>query len=196
MVVPQPRRALTQDVMRPSGAGGMLRPWCRADAEALRTACRSSPDLETQFGDFPPTTLARALQFIEHSLAFDDRTKNWAVVVDGVAVGNIGLSAIEWRHQTAWTYYWLATSARGRGLASQGLTAVTGWAFEAGLFRLELRHRTNNPASCGVATRCSFLAEGIERQKLQYGDSRFDVELHARLATDPATDVAPLTIRS
>jgi [ribosomal protein S5]-alanine N-acetyltransferase len=51
---------------------------------------------------------------------------------------------------------------------------------------LELGHRTNNPASCVVARRARFLVEGLERQKLRYGDERFDVELHARLATDPA----------
>lgn len=43
----------------------------------------------------------------------------------------------------------------------------------------------NNPASCVVAERADFIAEGLERAKLKYGDERFDVELHARLATDP-----------
>lgn len=56
----------------------------------------------------------------------------------------------------------------------------------AGRCELELGHRTNNPASCVVARRARFLVEGLERQKLRYGDERFDVELHARLATDPA----------
>jgi hypothetical protein len=36
-----------------------------------------------------------------------------------------------------------------------------------------------------VATSAGFLVEGLERQKLKYGDERFDVELHSRLATDP-----------
>jgi RimJ/RimL family protein N-acetyltransferase len=52
------------------------------------------------------------------------------------------------------------------------------------LFRLELGHRVNNPASCRVASRAGFLVEGLERQKLAYDGVRFDVELHARLATD------------
>ncbi|MBB3729097.1 hypothetical protein FHR33_004957 [Nonomuraea dietziae] len=59
------------------------------------------------------------------------------------------------------------------------------WAFaERGLFRLELGHRTNNPASCRVAVRAGFVAEGIERGKLVYDGVRYDVERHARLATD------------
>jgi RimJ/RimL family protein N-acetyltransferase len=40
-------------------------------------------------------------------------------------------------------------------------------------------------ASCRVASAAGFLAEGIERQKLRYGAERFDVQTHARLASDP-----------
>ncbi|WP_346425826.1 GNAT family N-acetyltransferase [Plantibacter flavus] len=80
------------------------------------------------------------------------------------------------------------TSARGGGLATRAVRTVADHAFREGLFRLELGHRVNNPASCGVATRAGFLPEGIERQKLAYGADRFDVELHARLATDPVPD--------
>ncbi|WP_235994945.1 GNAT family N-acetyltransferase [Nonomuraea montanisoli] len=53
-----------------------------------------------------------------------------------------------------------------------------------GLFRLELGHRVDNPASCRVAAKAGFLAEGIERGKLVYDGVRHDVERHARLATD------------
>lgn len=172
----------------------ILRPWRPSDADALRDACRSSPDLHTQFGDVRPDTLAGAHDVIEHALASGERSRNWAVVLDGVAVGNVGLSAIEWRHQTAWASYWLATSARGRAFASRGLCAVSDWAYAEGLFRLELGHRVNNPASCRVAGRAGYQAEGVERQKLRYGQERFDVELHARLATDPAPTVSALQL--
>lgn len=69
-------------------------------------------------------------------------------------------------------------AARATGLLAE-------WAFaERGLFRLELGHRTNNLASCKVALRAGFAAEGIERGKLVYDGVRHDVERHARLATD------------
>lgn len=172
----------------------LLRPWHRNDTEALRDACRASPDLQTQFGDAGPDTLVRAREFIEHSLVFNETRRNWAVVVNGLAVGNIGLSAIEWRHQTAWASYWLTPGVRGRGLASRGMVAATDWAFGEGIYRLELGHRVDNHASCRVADRAGFLPEGIERQKLRYGDTRYDVELHARLASDPRPDVVPLQL--
>lgn len=70
-------------------------------------------------------------------------------------------------------------------MATYGCEALARWAFgELGLFRLELGHRVNNPASCRVARAAGFLPEGLQRQKLAYEGVRYDVELHARLACD------------
>lgn len=175
----------------------VLRPWSSDDASALSAAFQTTPDLSTQFGDAELSSLAAAEAYIVQSLSSDERAKNWAVVADGVAIGNVGASAIEFRHETAWVYYWLAAGARGKGLATRALIAVADWAFQNGLYRLELGHRVNNPASCRVATAAGFRAEGIERQKLRYGDVRYDVETHARLASDPApatTQVPSITV--
>lgn len=168
----------------------VLRPWNRGDASALSNAFQSTPDLATQFGGANLSTRPAAETFIEQSLRFDEQVKNWAVVEDGVAVGNVGASAIEFRHETAWMYYWLAASARGKGYATGALIAASDWAFENGLYRLELGHRVNNPGSCRVATAAGFRVEGIEREKLRYGSDRYDVETHARLAVDPAPEAA------
>ncbi|GAA3027700.1 GNAT family N-acetyltransferase [Microbacterium dextranolyticum] len=172
-----------------------LRPWNSGDAAALSSAAQAAPDLATQFGGADLSTRVAAEAFIGQSLRFDERVKNWAIVDDGVAVGNVGASAIEYRHETAWMFYWLAADARGKGYATGALVAVSDWAFASGLYRLELGHRVNNPASCRVATAAGFRAEGVEREKLRYGEVRYDVETHARLATDaaPATNlVLPL----
>lgn len=163
-----------------------LRPWDTGDASALSEASRSASDLATQFGGVDLPSRAAAEAFIDRSLRFDEYVKNWAVVEDGIAVGNVGAAAIEFRHETAWMSYWLAPAARGKGYAAGALIAVSEWAFANGLYRLELGHRVNNPASCRVATAAGFLAEGIEREKLRYGEVRYDVETHARLVTDPA----------
>lgn len=168
----------------------LLRPWSATDADALLAAQRENDDLATQFG--PLADHAAAARFIEKTLRMDDTVQHWAVVVDGVAVGNVGLSAIEHRHDTAWVSYWLATVVRGRGLASRAVAAVAQRAFDDGSFRLELGHRVNNPASCRVAVAAGFAPEGVERLKLRYGQERFDVETHARLAVDPVPDVEPL----
>ncbi|MEH3090111.1 MAG: GNAT family protein [Microbacterium arborescens] len=163
-----------------------LRSWNSGDASALSEASQSTPDLAIQFGGADLSARTAAEAFIAQSLRFGEHVKNWAVVEDGVAIGNVGASAIEFRHETAWMFYWLAAGARGKGYATGALIAVSDWAFENGLYRLELGHRVNNPASCRVATAAGLRAEGIEREKLRYGGSRYDVETHARLASDPA----------
>ncbi|MFS0731369.1 GNAT family protein [Curtobacterium sp. 1P10AnD] len=172
----------------------VLRPWLVGDADALVAARASSDDLDTQFGPLPDADAAA--RFIETVLVTETDRQHRAIVVDGVAVGNVGLTAIEHRHDTAWVSYWLARSGRGRGLATRAVATVAERAFRDGLFRLELGHRVNNPASCRVATGAGFRSEGVERQKLRYGADRFDVETHARLATDPAPAVELLLVGS
>ncbi len=106
-----------------------------------------------------------------------------------VAVGNVAVGAIDRRHATGWVSYWITPAVRGTGAASRACRVLARWAFdEAGLFRLELGHRVNNPASCAVARAAGFAVEGLERQKLEYDGVRYDVELHARLATDADPD--------
>ncbi|NIH77908.1 RimJ/RimL family protein N-acetyltransferase [Amycolatopsis viridis] len=105
---------------------------------------------------------------------------------DDAVLGNVALGAVDQVHGTGWVSYWTTSAARGRGVATRAGAAVAEWAVtDVGLFRLELGHRMNNPASCRVATRAGFPAEGVQRQKLVYDGVRHDVELHARLATDP-----------
>nr|BFF20334.1 hypothetical protein GCM10025730_38550 [Promicromonospora thailandica] len=104
---------------------------------------------------------------------------------------NVGASAVELRHGTAWMYYWLSPEARGKRYAAGALAAVSSWAFASGLYRLELGHRVNNPASCRVATRAGFQAEGIEQEKLRYGTIRYDVETKVAQTPPPSVGLSP-----
>ncbi|MHA7144967.1 GNAT family N-acetyltransferase [Arthrobacter sp. TmT3-37] len=171
-----------------------LRLWTPEDAPALLVAYEKSLDLHAQFGSSDLSTVDLVRDHINQRLTSTDSSRNWAITVDDVAVGNVGLSAIDRTHGIAWAYYWLASTARGHGYASRALDTVAANAFEDGLFRLELGHRVNNPASCAVATRAGFVAEGLERQKLQYGAERFDVETHARLRTDPTPNLKAIPV--
>ncbi|THJ65766.1 GNAT family N-acetyltransferase [Arthrobacter echini] len=171
-----------------------LRPWTPDDAPALLSAYRENPDLATQFAGTELASVEDAQKYVAGHLAALPSRRTWALNVDGAVVGNVGLSNVERDHGTAWAYYWLVSAARGNGYAARALGAAAGWAFDDGLFRLELGHRVNNPASCRVATRAGFVPEGIERGKLRYGSQRFDVETHARLRTDPAPDLDAASI--
>jgi RimJ/RimL family protein N-acetyltransferase len=163
-----------------------LRPWQPTDADAVRAAF-GPPDMARQAPE-PMDRSGAAERWIEARVAEFESGRGWSfAVVDGDAVlGNVAVTGISRSHDTGWVSYWTVEQARGNGVASAALCAAAAWALdEGGLFRLELGHRTNNPASCVVAGRAGFLVEGLERQKLRYDGERFDVELHARLATDP-----------
>lgn len=176
----------------------VLRPWQSADAGTLCSITASTPDLATQTGHTVLDTIDAAMDFIGSNLEWTPGVScHFAIELDGTIAGSVGLTRIDNRHRTAWLSYWVSGQARGRGLATRGAASVADWAIrELNIFRLELGHRTNNPASCAAATRAGFIPEGIERSKLQYGDRRYDVETHARLASDPRPDVDLIAIRT
>ena len=173
-----------------------LRPTTIDDAPALMAARHGDPELDKQFGGSGPVTRSEHAAFIVAEMCVDPTSQvSLAIDVDGRALGNVGVGAIEMRHNTGWMHYWVAAEARGSGLAARACASLARHAFDhLGVHRLELGHRVNNPASCRVAHRAGFAAEGLERHKLRYGAERFDVETHARLATDPDPDVELLPI--
>lgn len=176
-------------------ADAVLRRWRPEDGPDLLTAVRASPDLDRQLPASVADGPRGSTEVAGRLAAWGPRDHHLAVVVDGRVVGSVGIGAAEQRHGTAWLSYWLTTGARGLGLATRALATAAVVAFDRlDLFRLELGHRTENAPSCGVASRAGFAAEGVERQKLRYGDRRYDVETHARLRTDPVPDVPLLRV--
>lgn len=175
-----------------------LRTWNEADATSLLAAVGESADLATQLPVGDLTSVESCSEFIVARLEPNGSPgHNFAISHRGTAVGNVGISCIDRTNDTAWAYYWVTASRRGGGVASRALATAAAWAFdELGLFRLELGHRVNNPASCRVANAAGFIPEGIERAKLRYGGARFDVETHARLRTDPTPAIATLTVHT
>ncbi|MEU4997306.1 GNAT family N-acetyltransferase [Streptomyces sp. NPDC021622] len=164
-----------------------LRPWSGPDAPSVLAAF-SAPEMARQ-ADEPVNSIDAASRWIarREEERNDGTAYAFAVVdADDTPLANVSVGAVNLTHAIGWVSYWTAPSARGRGVATWGCAALASWAFgELGLFRLELGHRINNPASCRVAHGAGFAAEGVQRQKLSYDGARYDVELHARLASDP-----------
>ena len=164
----------------------VLRPWRTTDAATVVDIFAASADLATQY-PYPVIDIRNARECLDRMLGWDDMRRNFAITVSGRPVGNVGVSAIERRHHTGWVSYFSSGAVRGHGLVSRSTTAVANWALtDLGLFRLELGHRVNNPASGAIAAAAGFSLEGKERQKLLYGEERFDTLSYGRLATDPA----------
>jgi RimJ/RimL family protein N-acetyltransferase len=158
-----------------------LRRWRVADALRL-TAAHEDPDMANQGGIRDTAT---AVDWIGRVADLDNGHVYAVADAEDHPIGCVAVTNID-RHQVGWTWYWTIADVRGRGVARDSLRALVDWAHhDAGLYRLELGHRTNNPASCVVAAGAGFLLEGLERERLTYDGSRYDVERHARLVTDP-----------
>ncbi len=80
--------------------------------------------------------------------------------------------------------YMVVPDARGRGVATAMLRALTTWAFEEGALRAALIINADNVASERVAARCGYVREGLMRSIHLKGEQRVDATLWSRLPSD------------
>jgi [ribosomal protein S5]-alanine N-acetyltransferase len=164
----------------------VLRPWRPADAPAVAAAYR---DPEIRRWHFRSMDEHEARVWIEEwSKRWREESGcGWAAASDNGVLGQISLRTVNLDEGVAEISYWVLPEARGRQIAQQALVAVTTWAFDVlGLHRIEVIHSTQNPASCRVAERAGYIAEGVKRSEALHADGWHDMHLHARIATDPA----------
>ncbi|MEV6810939.1 GNAT family protein [Micromonospora sp. NPDC051296] len=173
--------------MELTGPGLLLRPWRDADAPAVLDASHD-PAIAQWNPQGDALDLQAARRWVWRRADWSGGGHVSLAVVDPADVdtllGSVSLHRIQ--EGDASIGYWTVPAARGRGLASAAVVRLTAWAFvELRLDRIELCHAVANPASCRVAERAGYLAEGTLRQSHRYGDGRrYDEHLHARLATD------------
>ncbi|MEW2062680.1 GNAT family N-acetyltransferase [Streptomyces sp. NPDC007002] len=175
-----------QPVIPVAGDGLLLRPWERADARAFLSAYE---DEETRrWHTHRPMTVAQVEEWFDGYRQDWEREKgcHWAVARDsGEVLGRMALRRVDLADGAANAAYWVLPAARGAGVASRALAAVSAWALDGiGFQRLELDHSTRNDASCRVATRAGFRWEGTKRNAAVHDDGRHDMHLHARVRGD------------
>jgi RimJ/RimL family protein N-acetyltransferase len=156
-----------------------LRPWGEeGDVEALVAACNDRAIAE--FLDMIPSpyTPPDARDYIAATREgwAAGTTSNFAIVMDGAAVGSIGVRWAEPDQGVAEVGYWVAPEARGKGVCTRALRLVSRWVLEdRGYERLQLRADEQNIASRKVAVNAGFTEEGILRSK------RFNQRLGRRI---------------
>ncbi len=166
----------------------LLRPWTNADAGAV-VAAYNDPDIQRwharTMDEDEAEAEAEAEAWVTH---WSDRWAQetgagWALQVEGQVAGQVSLRRIDLHEAWVELSYWVLPAARGRGVATAALTAVTEWAFELGVHRAELDHSSRNVASCRVATKAGYLVEGTAVQRGLHADGWHDMHLHARIST-------------
>lgn len=113
----------------------------------------------------------------------------WAIREAGALVGMVGINGIT-RGGSGELGYWMARTARGRGLLTEAATAVLDWGFSAdgaGLARIEWRAVVGNIASARAGRALGFHLEGTQRQSVANTFGRHDGWIAALLPTDDRT---------
>ncbi|MFF9501075.1 GNAT family N-acetyltransferase [Streptomyces sp. NPDC014656] len=163
---------MTDDVLltvgaSPSGPSLVLRPWGAEDAAALVGVWRD-PVLRRWTSTVVENEADAARWVREQERGWASGERFGFAVLEGRAgpgrpetvVGNVVLKGAAAGAPSAEVGYWTAAHARGRGVASRALEAVTLWAFDTfggtGLQRLDLLHQVDNVASCRVARKAAY----------------------------------------
>src|SRR5262245_1554412 len=145
----------------------MLRRWRIEDAPAVASACQDA-EIERWLAFVPqPYTEADARFYIEDCLASGEDRTPFAIAdsATGDVIGSIEMRVN--RLRTGHVGYWLAPEARGRGLMTEALRALSSMAFEElGLGRVELVTDPDNIASQRVAEKAGFTREATLRSIL------------------------------
>jgi RimJ/RimL family protein N-acetyltransferase len=160
--LPYSKTPLTWAGPRVVAAGDLLlRPLHVGDAAALVAGADAS------VGRWTSTPYPLTLPAAEALIA--DAARRWAdgagarfaVVEAGSVVGTAGLLHVDAANSDAEVGYWLAPSARGRGLGRRSTQLLCDWAVtELGCGRLHLEVDWDNPASHRTALACGFVPVG------------------------------------
>ncbi|MFC5722680.1 GNAT family N-acetyltransferase [Streptomyces gamaensis] len=169
----------------------VLRPFSRADAEAVRDACQD-PEIP-RWTDVPsPYSLDDALVFIERiartgwrtdtQYDFGVFTRDGGVLVGATGLPRLALAAPDRRAEIG---FWTAREQRRRGYTAEAAREVARWAFtDLGVERLEWYAQVGNEASRATALRAGFRMEGTLRARLPHRGTRRDAWSGSLLPSD------------
>ncbi|HEV8474320.1 MAG TPA: GNAT family protein [Methylomirabilota bacterium] len=162
-----------------------LRRW-RAGDEASLVRHANNRNVWRNLSRLPhPYTAADADAWICRASAQTTVT-DFAIVVDGAAVGGIGVErGHDVFYRSAEIGYWLGEAYWGRGIATEALRAVTEYAFESfNLCRLEAGVFEWNGASMRVLEKAGYALEGRRRRAITKDGLTVDRLVYALVRDD------------
>ncbi len=131
-----------------------------------------------------PYRMKDARWWIKHNAEINRKKKktgvNFAIVIKGKVVGNVGLHKIE--GHKAEIGFWLGKNYRRQGIMSQAVNLVVKYGFEKlGLKRIYGYSFISNKASAAVFKKTGFKYEGKLRKQFKKDNKLIDVFLFAKV---------------
>lgn len=158
-----------------------IREWRRQDEDALVAHANDKEVWRNLTDRFPfPYTRKDAREWIEFNLR-SDPPMNFAIVIDGEAVGGIGIGIREdVRRTSAEIGYWLSRKHWGKGIVTEALQVFTQYAFKNhDICRLEAHVFEWNPASMRVLEKAGYVREACLRKAAIKDNKIIDLVLYA-----------------
>jgi RimJ/RimL family protein N-acetyltransferase len=163
-----------------------LRPWQQGDEESLIHHANNRKIWLNVRDAFPhPYTMDDAVEWIKGANPPDSIT-NFAIVVDGAAVGGVGMILKEDIYsRSAEIGYWLGEEFWGRGIVTEAVRAIVDYAFENfDLCRLYAGVLEWNPASMRVLEKAGFQLEARLRKAVTKDNQTMDEFIYAIVRED------------
>ena len=112
-----------------------------------------------------------------------------AIEFEGRYAGTIDVKQVDWSAGSVEIGYLTAPWARGRGVMTEALSALTAWVLDQGFGRAEVRAAVGNRASQRVAERAGFRREGVLRRAGYTHDGPVDILVFSRTSDDPPPEL-------
>lgn len=171
-----------------------LRPFGPQDAARVRSIVESGVRFLPPGAPAHPSGVAQWLASGVHELRRSGQGMHLAMVdVDGVVVGAISLFKTSWEAGTTEIGYGVHPLYRGRGLATEAVRGLVGWAFDkTRLRRIDLTANLDNAPSLRVALKAGFTWEGVLRAAAMEDDGPHDLVMFGLLRDDGRVPVSVL----
>jgi ribosomal-protein-alanine N-acetyltransferase len=159
----------------------VIRPWRPGDEESLAEHANNFNIWRNLRDRFPhPYTMEDAREWILR-VGEESPQANFAIVVDGRAVGGIGLILKDDISRcSAEIGYWLGEAFWGRGITTEAVHALTNWGFDNfDLSRIYAGVLEWNPASMRVLEKAGYQFEGRLRKAVVKQNQVMDEFIYA-----------------
>lgn len=170
------------DIPTIKGVEITLRPLIEEDIEPIFQACQ---DLTISAFTRVPTPYERSMaeDFVRESdTAYRNHVSlSFAIEVDEVFAGTIGLHSIQLGDHLAEVGYWIEQSFRGKGICTEAMKVLSDFAIDVmGFRRLEALADFDNVASQRVMERAGYTRDGLLRNRATKRDGRqIDMALYS-----------------